>query len=183
MRDTQRAKSPRGLSSFVTLALLSLLAGTSACAPARGSNSLDLGSATPTPTAPTVVATMTASPSPMPTVATASCGAWSAANGSTGQPVATAYGAISNCELLGDSWLIATEGLSGKSGVIGVDTCHGDATCLNPQTDRGISAWRFYAAPYPGGVRILGVESPGVILIDNGGHQMRFTIAAGTYQA
>ena len=48
------------------------------------------------------------------------CGAWSAADGATGQSVAARYGEISNCARVGGSWVIATEGLAGQPGVIGV---------------------------------------------------------------
>lgn len=154
----------------VMVPLAALLAGIAACAPAdatSGSSSLAAG-ATVTP-----ITTL----APLPPTAVA------AANGSTGQPVAAKYGAISNCELVGDSWLLATAGMSGQPGVIGVDACHGSVVCLDGQTDRGMSAWVFYPAPQAGGVRILGVSSPGVLIIDNGGHQLHFTIATGAYSS
>lgn len=119
---------------------------------------------------------------PATDISSVSCGAWSAANGSTGQPVAAKYGEMSNCELVGDTWVIATEGLPTQRGALGVEPCHGSATCLDAQTDRGIAVWTFYPAPNPGGVRILGEASPGVLIVGNGGHQLRFTIATGVYQ-
>jgi hypothetical protein len=73
--------------------------------------------------------------------------------------------------------------MSGQPGVIGVDACHGSSACLNGQIDRGMSAWTFYPAPHAGGVRILGVSSPGVLIIDDGGHQLHFTIATGVYSS
>ncbi|HEX8727386.1 MAG TPA: hypothetical protein VF739_02115 [Ktedonobacterales bacterium] len=169
--------------AFVMIPLATLLAGLGACAPAgatSGNGSLASGaSVTPistlAPLPPTAV--------PTSSTGSAVCGAWAAANGSTGQPVAAKYGAISNCELVGDSWLLATAGMSGQPGVIGVDACHGSVVCLDGQTDRGMSAWVFYPAPQAGGVRILGVSSPGVLIIDNGGHQLHFTIATGAYSS
>jgi hypothetical protein len=59
---------------------------------------------------------------------------------------------------VGDFRIIATEGLAGKPGVIGVDACHGDAACLDGQTTRGLAAWTIYPAPFAGGVRLLGAE-------------------------
>lgn len=64
-------------------------------------------------------------------------------------------------------------------GAIGVDACHGAAACLDGQTSRGLAAWVFYPAPFAGGVRLLGVASPGVLIIDDSGHQLRFTIVSG----
>jgi hypothetical protein len=96
--------------------------------------------------------------------------------------VTAKYGSIRNCALVDGAWIITTEGLADQPGVIGVDRCHGNATCLNGQTSRGIGAWTFYPAPHAGGVRLLGAASPGVLLIDNGGRQMRFAIASGMYQ-
>lgn len=169
--------------AFVMIPLAVLLAGLAACAPAgtiSGNAHLASGS--------TVTPLTTLAPLPPTSVATSStgsavCGAWAAANGSTGQPVAAKYGAISNCELVGDSWIIATQGMSGQPGVIGVDACHESATCLDGQTDRGMAVWTFFPAPHAGGVRILGLSSPGVLIIDNGGHQLHFTIATGAYFA
>lgn len=170
--------------NFSVLMLLAvLLAGLAACAPAgtiSGNAHLASGS--------TVTPLTTLAPLPPTSVATSStgsavCGAWAAANGSTGQPVAAKYGAISNCELVGDSWIIATQGMSGQPGVIGVDACHESAICLDGQTDRGMAVWTFYSAPHAGGVRILGVSSPGILIIDDGGHQLHFTIATGAYSA
>lgn len=159
---------PELLARWATLALGAALASLCACAPA---SALSVAKA---PTAP-------AMPSPTATADPAICGAWSAADGATGQPVAARYGAILNCAREGDSWVIATDGLAGKPGVIGVDACHSDATCLNGQTARGMAAWMFYPAPYAGGVRLLGLASPGVLLVDDGGYQLRFTIDSGTY--
>lgn len=163
--------------------VVALLAGLGACASTgtTGGNG-NLASAT------TVTPIVTLAPLPPSAVSTTSagtavCGAWAAASGSTGQPVGAKYGAISNCELVGDSWVLATEGTNSQPGVIGVDTCHGSATCLNGQTDRGMAVWTFYPAPHAGGVRILGVSSPGVLIIDDGGHQLHFTIATGAYSA
>lgn len=167
----------------VMIPLAALLVGLGACARVGGTSgngSLASGA--------TVTPITTLAPLPPTSVATAStssavCGAWAAANGSTGQPVAATYGAISNCELVGDSWVIATEGASGQPGVIGVDACHGSAACLDGQTDRGMSAWTFHPAPHAGGVRILGIASPGVLIIDDGGHQLHFTIATRVYSS
>lgn len=169
--------------AFVMIPLAALLVGLGACArtgATSGNGSLAVGA--------TVTPIITLAPLPPTAAATAStssavCGAWAAANGSTGQPVAAKYGAISNCELVGDSWVIATQGMSGQPGVIGVDACHGSAACLDGQTDRGMDVWTFYPAPHAGGVRILGVSSPGVLIIDDGGHQLHFTIATGAYSA
>ncbi|HEX8983195.1 MAG TPA: hypothetical protein VF792_10525 [Ktedonobacterales bacterium] len=156
------------------LTLVALGAGLSACGAGGASSAKTSSTAT---SAPLVEAT-TASNS----VATKPCGAWSNADGSTGQAVAVKYGSIRNCALVGDSWILSTVGLTNQPGVIGVDSCHGDAACLNPQTDRSISAWTFYPAPNVGHVAILGMASPGVLLVDNGGHRLNFTISTGTYQ-
>lgn len=153
--------------------VLALAICLTACAPTRASNIPGSADATTT-TAP--IATQES-----PTPDEDACGVWSAASGSTGQPVAAQYGAIDNCERVNGSWVIATEGLTGKPGVIGVDICHSDPICLNGQTDRGIAVWTFYPAPFTGGVRLLGIAAPGVLLIDNAGHQLHFTIATGDY--
>ena len=167
----------------VMLPLATLLAGLGACAPAgatSGNAPLASGS---TITPLTTLAPLPPTAVPTTSAGSAVCGAWAAASGSTGQPVAATYGAISNCELVGDSWVLATEGASSQPGVIGVDTCLGSAACLDGETDRGMAAWTFYPAPHVGGVRILGVSSPGVLIIDDGGHQLHFTIATGAYSA
>jgi hypothetical protein len=95
--------------------------------------------------------------------------------------VAATYGEITTCERVDDAWVIASEGLAGQPGVIGVDTCHGEAACQDSQTDRDLSVWRFYPAPFAGGVRLLAFYAPGVLFVDDGGHQMRFTIVTGAY--
>lgn len=165
------------------LVVAALLAGLDACAPVSGTSAHGGLSTGPTVTPMITLAPLPPTAMPSAAVGSAVCGAWAGASGSTGQPVAARYGAISNCELVGDSWVLATEGLINQPGVIGIDTCHGSASCLDGQTDRDITAWKFYPAPHAGGVRILGVKSPGVLIIDNGGRQLYFTIATGAYNS
>ncbi len=167
--------------SIGAFALATLLAVLSACTPFSEAGANSTPTVIPTLSPLTTLAPLPPTAAPASATSSGACGAWAGANGSTGQPVADKYGAISNCELAGDSWVIATEGIRDQPGVIGVDTCHGVAACLNGQSDRSITAWTFYPGPNAGGIRILGVQSPGVLIIDDGGRQMDFTIATGTY--
>jgi len=167
----------------VMLPLAVLLAGLVACAPTGATSGNGSLTSRSTVTPISTLAPLPPTAVPTSSIGSAVCGAWAAANGPTGHPVAAKYGAISSCELVGDSWALATEGMSSQPGVIGVDICHGSAACLDGQTDRGMTVWTFYPAPHAGGVRILGVSSPGVLIIDDGGHQLHFTIATGAYSA
>lgn len=169
--------------AFVMIPLAALLAGLGACARTGATSGNAPLAARSTVTPITTLAPLPPTAAPAASTGSAVCGAWAAANGSTGQPVAATYGAISNCVLVGDSWVIATEGASGQPGVIGIDACHGSAACLDGQTDRGMDVWTFYPAPHVGGVRILGIASPGVLIIDDGGHQLHFTIVTGAYSS
>lgn len=161
--------------AFAFVVALAILSG---CATGAASTTrLTISAGPPAPTVTPIPATATATPDP------AICGAWSAADGSIGQPVTAQYGAITSCALEGGAWIVTTAGLSGQPGVIGVERCAGNATCLDGQTNRGINSWSFYPAPHAGAVRLLGVASPGALLVDDAGHQLRFTIATGQYQA
>ncbi|MHB8503265.1 MAG: hypothetical protein ACYDHE_20270 [Candidatus Acidiferrales bacterium] len=110
------------------------------------------------------------------------CGSWSSGGASTGGQITRQYGQIRDCLLVENTWVITTLGLLGGRGVIALDTCSAkDSSCTDGSMDHPFGGWRVYAPPYPGGVTILRESSPGVLIVDNGGHQITFTIATATF--
>ena len=113
-----------------------------------------------------------------------SCGAWSAADGSVGAPVARQDGPLRDCGRIGTTWVIDTSGTPGvKSGVIAVYPCAAtDQTCLNGQNDHPLAGWHFIKPPYPDGVTLLGVDATKTrLIIDVGGHQIFFDLSTWAF--
>lgn len=110
------------------------------------------------------------------------CNSWISPDGASGKPITATYGEIRNCELVGGDWVVATLGSPTQSSAIGVDACDGNTNCLDGRTARDIHAWTFYPAPFVGGVTILQVTATGTLIVDNGGHELKFDLATGQYQ-
>ena len=112
-----------------------------------------------------------------PAQVSATCGPWAAGGNPTADEVSRRYGEIRNCLLVGHGWVLTTLGLSGAPGVVGLDDCGAsDTSCRDGSIDHPFGSWHFYKAPFPGGVTVLG-QGQGELIVDNGGHQIRFTLA------
>ena len=118
-----------------------------------------------------------------PAQASPLCGPWAAAGSATADEVSRRYGEIRNCLLAGNDWVLTTLGLVGAPGVVGLDGCGvSDTSCRDGSVDHPFASWHFYRAPFPGGVTVLG-QSQGGLVVDNGGHQIRFTLATASFES
>lgn len=80
--------------------------------------------------------------------------------------------------------MITTLGLPGERGVVALDSCAADdADCFNGSSDHPYANWHFYQPPYIGGATVLEGVGTNSLLIDNGGHQITFTISTATFSA
>lgn len=114
-------------------------------------------------------------PSPEPNL----CGYW----GSTYSAIANRFGEIRSCFALDadrSTWIVTTLGTRASHGVVGIYRCATPA-CHDGRNDHGFSGWKFYAAPYGGGVTILARPSSTTFFIDNGGHQLTFDLTSDTF--
>ncbi len=139
----------------------------------------------PSPVASHSPAPASANPSAasQPAQASPICGPWSAAGSATADEVSRRYGEIRNCLLAGNDWVLTTLGLVGAHGVVGLDDCGvSDTSCRDGSVDHPFASWHFYSAPFPGGVTVLG-QSQGGLVVDNGGHQIRFTLATASFES
>ena len=147
------------------------------------------GSQVPTPT-PKAQPSRTATE--VPAVATPTntppsmvCGTW-AANASPGSALVQKYGDIRTCRLFGDSWVIIASNKTADGGArwaVGVYRCAStDASCLDGQNDHPLSGWTFYSPPYQEEVTILTQLDSNSLVLDNGGHQLSFSIATGAFE-
>ena len=110
------------------------------------------------------------------------CGSWSSTDASTGDEIARRYGEIRQCFLASSTWVVTTLGIGQQPGVVALDKCaQGDVGCLDGSRDHFFADWRFYVAPHAGGVTVLGESDPGVLIVDNGGHQILFFISSATF--
>jgi hypothetical protein len=117
-----------------------------------------------------------------PAQASPVCGPWSAAGSATAEEVSRRYGEIRNCLFAGNDWVLTTLGLVGEPGVIGLDDCGiSDTSCRDGSVDHPFASWHFYKAPFPGGVTVLG-QGQGGLVVDDGGHQIRFTLATASFE-
>jgi len=81
------------------------------------------------------------------------CGDWPSAS----RAIEQRYGAIRFCQLVGQTWVLTTEGKPGQTGVIGTYDCD-DKRCLDRQTDHPLAGWGFFAPPQPSWVRVVSVD-------------------------
>lgn len=133
-----------------------------------------IGSAVPQSTFPAAAL----SPSPE------SCGAWASASGVVGVMITARYGEIRQCQIIGAQIVITTLGSSkeGLPGVIAIYQCKAqDTTCQNGQTRPPAKGWQFFLPPNHGGVTVLIQSSLSVLIIDNAGAQMCFSLMTHTY--
>jgi hypothetical protein len=122
---------------------------------------------------------------PLPPASPRVCGRWSSATSQTGAAIAQRYGEIRNCgwACTGRSiWFLTTLGNASSPGAIGVVYCNTEA-CRDGTTDHPFAGWRFFQAPYPGGVTLLGQTSPTTLIVDDGGHQITFDLSTDTYSS
>jgi hypothetical protein len=120
-------------------------------------------------------------PESYPTAASAVCGYWSA----TYAEITRRYGEIRNCTPAGadrSAWVITTLGTDSARAVVAIFRC-ATAACRDGRQDHPVAGWRIYPAPYAGGVTLLGRQAAGVLIVDNGGHEMVFDLATGRYGA
>ena len=114
-----------------------------------------------------------------PTAAPDVCGYWTA----TYAEIARRYGELRNCtpaDAERSAWVITTLGTNKARGVMAIYRC-ASAACRDGRNDHPIGGWRIYPPPYPGGVTLLGQQAKGILIIDNGGHQIRFDVVTGRY--
>ena len=118
-------------------------------------------------------------PSPDPT----QCGSWTEVTSATGALMTQRYGEIRNCAALDSqrsSWMMTTLGTKTSHGVIAIYRCGTDA-CRDGRTDHPVAGWTIFPGPHVGGVTLLGMPSPAVLIVDNGGYQMTFDLLSDTY--
>lgn len=95
-----------------------------------------------------------------------SCGSWSAADAEFGVQVASKYGPLSACLLLGKVWVISTEGAKQSPGAIGVFRCpDDDERCLDGRNSQAFSAWTFVSAPSVGTVKLVHYFPPDIVRV------------------
>jgi len=130
---------------------------------------------------PTPSPSAIAQPTPAPAQSPGVCGPWSASGSTLTTQIGTQYGEVGQCLLIADVWVLATGGVAHGPGAIGLYRCRQvDATCLDGRTDHAFGGWAWFPAPYAGPVKILG-QSGSTLIIDDGGHQLRFDIATSSY--
>ncbi|QQE80003.1 hypothetical protein [Alicyclobacillus sp. SO9] len=87
------------------------------------------------------------------------------------------YGEVRNEFLLGNEWVVTTLGNQNSRGVIGIYNCSPkDTACLSGQKHLPLAAWKFYKPPFAGGVTLL-LKRRDTLIVDNGGHQITFSIS------
>jgi hypothetical protein len=111
------------------------------------------------------------------------CGWWANSTFPTGAAIGARYGEVRSCGPLDATrsvWVITTLGTSVQRGVVAVDRCLA-VSCTDGRLDHPPAAWSIHVSPFRGGVTWLGLGPPGVIVVDAGGHQIAFDVAAGRY--
>ena len=114
-------------------------------------------------------------PSPDPSL----CGYCTA----TYSAIAHRFGEIRSCFALDadrGTWILTTLGNRASHGVVGIYRC-ATLACRDGRNDHVYIGWKFYAAPYDGGVTILARPSSTTFLIDNDGHQLTFDLTSETF--
>ena len=80
--------------------------------------------------------------------------------------------------------MLTTLGQVGAPGFVGLDECGVSDNIVSGRFDRpSICGVALYKAPFPGGVITVLGESQGVLVVDNGGHQMKFTLATASFES
>lgn len=112
------------------------------------------------------------------------CGPWSdpTTPGTAAAAIQSAHGEIRNCLRVGASWVIATLGGFGKTGVIAIYRC-ANAACLDGQTAHGYAGWKFIHSPRSGGAIVLGLDPryKDTLIIDDAGTQLDFNVDTGAF--
>ena len=112
------------------------------------------------------------------------CGPWSSPASSVGSAIQNQYGELRDCYFDDGYWVISTLGKNlsdgtRTSGVLAICSCsQGDETCLDGNSDHPLPGWAFVSPPYLGSLTIFGERRPGVIFLDDEGHQLQFDIGS-----
>lgn len=62
-----------------------------------------------------------------------------------------------------------------RQGVIGVCPAANVANCQS-SNNASLTGWQIVTPPHPGGVTLLSSQSPTVLMVDNGGYQLKFDL-------
>jgi hypothetical protein len=118
---------------------------------------------------------------PLPTTGPPNeCGMWSAQTSADALAVQAAHGTIESCELIGDTWIVTTQG--GPGSQIGELGCAPtDTTCMNGWDAKNLTAFTWVVPPPPiTFITIVAVQGDTIGMITNNG-QWTFDIDTGTW--
>jgi hypothetical protein len=119
----------------------------------------------------------TVTPGPSPTPQPANCGP------EPRDALIEQYGELRNgCFMIFGLWILTTSGRGGQPGVLAVLQCPPeDVDCLEGKPPATGAAWEIFVAPRAGGVKVIGSIPPDQLIVNNGGSQMCFSLAAREY--
>jgi hypothetical protein len=108
------------------------------------------------------------------------CGMWSAQTSADALAVQAAHGTIQSCQLIGDTWVVTTEG--GPGSQIGeLDCSPADSTCMNGWDAKNLMAFTWVTPPPPiTFIKIVLIQGDTIAMITNDG-QWTFDIDTGTW--
>ncbi len=118
---------------------------------------------------------------PLPTSGPANtCGMWAAQNSSEAEAVQSTHGTIESCQLVGNDWVVTTQG--GPGSQIGILDCSPtDATCMNGWDAKNLTAFTWQTPPPSVTfLQVVWVQGPTLTMLTNDG-QWTYDIDTATW--
>ncbi len=108
------------------------------------------------------------------------CGMWSAQNSPQAEAIQSMHGIIQSCMLIGDDWVVTTEG--GPGSQLGVFDCSPtDTTCLNGWHTKNLTAFTWQTPPPAVTfLKIVWVQGDTLTLLSNDG-EWTYNVSTGTW--